>query len=65
MTLRFREVVRLDPQAVEAWTMIVRVRAAIGDRGGARATLDEALEANPSNEFLQSLSEEFDAAEKQ
>ena len=30
----FREAVRLDPQAVEAWAMIVRILVATGDRNG-------------------------------
>jgi cytochrome c-type biogenesis protein CcmH/NrfG len=51
----FRESVRLDPQLVRAWTMIVRILAATGDLDGARAALDDALAANPSNEMLQSL----------
>jgi cytochrome c-type biogenesis protein CcmH/NrfG len=51
----FRETVRLDPQRVEAWTMIVRILAATGDQDGARAALDDALAANPSSEVLQSL----------
>jgi len=51
----FRETVRLDPQRVEAWAMIARILAAIGDLDGARAALDDALAANPSNEVLRSL----------
>jgi len=55
----FREAVRLDPQLVDAWNMIVRIRAVVGDRDGARAALDDAILANPSNGFLLSLKEEF------
>ena len=51
----FRETVRLDPQRVEAWAMIVRILAVTGDRDGARVALDDALAANPSSEVLQSL----------
>jgi tetratricopeptide (TPR) repeat protein len=51
----FREAVRLDPQQVEAWTMIARILAATGDPDGARTALDDALAANPSSEVLQSL----------
>jgi predicted CXXCH cytochrome family protein len=51
----FRETVRLDPQRVQAWTMIARILAATGDLDGARAALDDALAANPSSEVLQSL----------
>ena len=42
----FREAVRLDPQSVDAWNMIIRIHAALGDRDGARAALDEAIAAN-------------------
>jgi len=51
----FRETVRLDPQRVEAWAMIVRILAATGDLDGARVALDDALAANPSSEVLRSL----------
>ncbi len=51
----FRETVRLDPQRLEAWTMIARILAATGDLNGARAALNDALAANPSSEVLQSL----------
>ncbi len=51
----FRETVRLDPQRVEAWVMIVRILAATGDLDGARVALDDALAANPSSEALRSL----------
>ncbi len=51
----FRETVRLDPQRVEAWAMIVRILAATGDLDGARVALDDPLAANPSSEVLRSL----------
>ena len=60
----FREAVRLDPQAVEAWTMIVGILAATGDWVGGRTVLDNALAANPSNEFLRSLRQEFAGAKR-
>jgi len=50
----FRETVRLDPQMVVAWTMIVRILTAVGDRDGAKAALEGALAANPSDEGLRS-----------
>ncbi|MCZ6861469.1 MAG: tetratricopeptide repeat protein, partial [Alphaproteobacteria bacterium] len=55
----FRETVRLDPQRLEAWTMIARILAASGDLDGAREALDDALAANPSSEGLQSLLREL------
>ena len=51
----FRETVRLDPQRVEAWSMVIRILAATGDLDGARTALDNALAANPSSEVLQTL----------
>ena len=60
----FRETVRLDPQMVEAWTMIVRVLSAVGDRNGARTALEDALAANPSDDGLRSLSKTFDATNR-
>ncbi len=48
----FRETVRLDPQRVEAWTMIARILAATGNLDGVRAALDDVLAANPSTEVL-------------
>lgn len=57
----FREAVRLDPQAVQAWTMIVRILAVTGNLDGARAALDDALAVNPSNQRLLSMSKELQA----
>ena len=51
----FREAARLDPQLVRAWVMVARILAATGDMDGAKVTLDDALVANPENEFLRSL----------
>jgi predicted CXXCH cytochrome family protein len=60
----FRETVRLDPQMVVAWTMIVRILTAVGDRNGARKALENALAANPSDEGLRSLSKAFGATNR-
>jgi len=51
----FREVVRLDPQRVEAWQMLVRISAATDGRGAARRILDEALRQVPGDPQLLSL----------
>lgn len=51
----FREAVQLDPQLIQAWMLITRILAATGDRDGARAALNDALAANPSNQILLSL----------
>jgi hypothetical protein len=42
--------------------MITRILSATGDPDGARGALDDALAANPSDDRLQSLSEELEAA---
>ena len=41
----FREVVRLDPQRIEAWTMPVRFADAMDGRAVALEALDEAIVA--------------------
>lgn len=51
----FREAVSLDPQLAQAWTMIVRIRQAAGNRAAARKALEEALAANPGNPTLLDL----------
>ena len=55
----FREAVRLDPQSVDAWTMIIRLAAATGNLDGARAALSDARRANPENPILRSFEEEI------
>jgi len=57
----FREAVRLDPQRVEAWSMVVRILAATGDPDGARAALGEALAANPEDSVLLGLKTQLSA----
>ena len=51
----FREAVTLDPQLVDAWSMLVRIDAALERPDRARATLAEALAANPDNAALAEL----------
>jgi len=58
----FRETVRLDPQRTDAWSMIIRILAAMGKSEGARTALDSALAANPGDPRLQSLKQEFEAS---
>lgn len=60
----FREAVRLDPQLVQAWIMIARIRAAIGDAEGVRRTLDDALRANPSDARLAQLRSDLEESSK-
>jgi predicted CXXCH cytochrome family protein len=51
----FREAVELDPQLVDAWIMIARIRDAFGDTAGARDALDDALANNPGQPDLVAL----------
>ncbi|MEM8957007.1 MAG: multiheme c-type cytochrome [Pseudomonadota bacterium] len=51
----FAEAVRLDPQQVQAWSMLVRIAAALGDEATARARLAEARAANPDDPTLAAL----------
>lgn len=51
----FGEVVRLDPQRAEAWTMLVRLTDAIDGPDAARLVLRNALEQVPSDPGLQQL----------
>ena len=57
----FGEAAALDPQLVDAWAMVVRIRAATGDAAGARAALDAALAKNPGNPGLEALAAEIAA----
>lgn len=54
-TAAFREVVDMDPQRVEAWVMLTRIAAALQGPDDARAVLDEALQANPTDPSLDAL----------
>ena len=51
----FREAVALDPQLVDGWVMIARIRAVAGDAAGARAALAEGLAVNPGQPVLEEL----------
>ncbi|WP_068111459.1 multiheme c-type cytochrome [Tropicimonas marinistellae] len=55
----FREAVRMDPQLVPAWSMIVRLKAAMGDEAGARKSLDRALRNVPDDPGLAALAAQF------
>ena len=56
-----REAASLDPQLVDAWAMVVRIRAGTGDMAGARAALAEAMAKNPGNPALEGLAAEVGA----
>jgi tetratricopeptide (TPR) repeat protein len=51
----FAEAVRLDPQLVDAWVMIARLRAAQGDEDGAIEALESGLTFNPRSLALVQL----------
>ncbi len=51
-TSAFREVVRLDPQRLDAWMMLARITAATQGRVAAAAVVAEALSANPEHPAL-------------
>ena len=51
----FHEAVKLDPQLVQAWVMIARLRLAREDAQGAKVALREGLMANPDSSGLKSL----------
>jgi hypothetical protein len=55
----FEEVVTLDPQHVDAWTMMVRIHSALGYRDAALRVADRAIEANPSDISLPLLRAEL------
>ncbi|SLN37639.1 Doubled CXXCH motif (Paired_CXXCH_1) [Pseudoruegeria aquimaris] len=58
-TEAFGEAVRLDPQLVQAWSMLARIKAAVGDLDGARQTIAEGLAANPSDPLLLQTVDQF------
>jgi len=59
----FREAVRLDPQRIDAWQMIVRIRMVVGDRDGALKAVEDALAASPDDAALREAHDELTASE--
>lgn len=55
----FKEAVELDPQLVQAWSMIVRLQVSSGDMAGAQFSLQRALKANPKDPGMLGLKEQF------
>jgi Tfp pilus assembly protein PilF len=55
----FAEAADLDPQLLDAWIMVVRIRAAFGDERGARAAFASAASANPGAPALAALEVEL------
>ena len=48
----FEQAVALDPQLTQAWIMLARIHAALGDRQSAQQTLMNALDKNPDEPVL-------------
>lgn len=55
----FAEVVRMDPQRAEAWSILVRLADAAEGRPAARAVLREALDKVPGDPVLLQLLDQF------
>lgn len=51
----FGEAARLDPQMVQAWSMVIRINAALNNPEVAREALEQALAANPGDPTLRAL----------
>jgi predicted CXXCH cytochrome family protein len=59
----FAEAVRMDPQLVDAWVMIARLRAAQSDGAGAEEALSNGLRFNPDSALLAQFLNEFRGSE--
>lgn len=55
----FRKVVEMDPQRADAWSMIVRLEAAMNGQQAGRQAVREALRRIPGDANLQALAEEL------
>jgi tetratricopeptide (TPR) repeat protein len=50
----FSQAVEMDPQLIQAWVMLARIQAAVGQPNELKKTLNKAINANPNNlELLQ------------
>ncbi len=55
----FGEAVALDPQLVDGWAMIARIRSATGNAAGAREALAQGLAVNPGQPDLEAMQREL------
>lgn len=55
----FGEAVRMDPQLVQAWSMLVRINMAVNNSKAAKQALADALAANPNDPTLMALRAQF------
>ena len=54
----FQRAVEMDPQLIQAWMMLARIHAAVGDRDAVLKTLQQAVASNPADHSLkQALAE--------
>jgi Tfp pilus assembly protein PilF len=54
----FNKAVNMDPQLVQAWVMLARIHAAVGQFDEMKKTLEKAIAANPGvPEFKQMLND--------
>lgn len=51
-TSAFERAVEMDPQLVDAWVMLARINAAVGDVEGVREVLERAISNNPTEPVL-------------
>jgi predicted CXXCH cytochrome family protein len=56
----FLEAAQQDPQLVDAWRMVARIRAAMGDAKGARQAVEDGISKNPQSDVLRSLRAQFE-----
>ena len=49
----FQRAVDMDPQLTQAWMMLARIQAAVGDRDAVRETLEHAVARNPTDHSLE------------
>jgi tetratricopeptide (TPR) repeat protein len=56
----FSQAVEMDPQLIQAWVMLARIQAAVGQPNELRKTLDKAIKANPNNLELQQFSKNLE-----
>ncbi|MBW9258061.1 MAG: tetratricopeptide repeat protein [Candidatus Thiodiazotropha sp. (ex. Lucinisca nassula)] len=51
----FSQAVEMDPQLIQAWIMLVKIKAAVGETSEANHMLNMAIDANPDNKELMQL----------
>ncbi|MEW7989770.1 MAG: multiheme c-type cytochrome [Candidatus Thiodiazotropha sp.] len=51
----FKQAVRMDPQLIQAWIMLARIQAALGNTAEVKHTLNKAISANPNSDLLREL----------